>query len=260
MSDTTETLIDYPIKVNIGDQTYNITRFRGMKASLAGALISRTMQEQPRLQELAANFRKDFREKNTVVITQAMSRLPRFKVLGFTDEDFASSGGSIEIPEEPDNQTIALNMFPHVFEVADRELRKLFALIVIPNSDLAEADDGDKVEEVLTRWGKKLMQEGDLDELLELLVISLDVLREQMLRKGGSLGKLPLPPAWKQFLLGTNPPGEKVETSGPGEEPQIPIEIPPSPTLNSTSDSSIDSDTNTDGPAETSSTESPGMN
>lgn len=246
-------------EILIGERTYPIRRFKGLKAALAGALMSRVMRELPQLQERAQAFRRDFREKNTIIITPAMAKLPRFAPLGLTDSDFRAAGGKIEFPEEPDGGALLVNIFPDLFELASKELQKFFAILVISNSELEEADDADRIDEELTKIGKRLMREGDLDELLELVVVGLDVLKEQMASKRDRLGKLPIP--LLQYLMADQEKDqveEPVESDGPGQMLPTPSETSPSPSPSSVLPSSTDSPSDSDGIDEPLFTESPG--
>lgn len=255
--------MESPREVQIGGETYHIARFRGLKASIAGALMSRVMREVPQIQDRVSEFRKQFKESNSLTLTPAMAKLPRFEMLGLTTEDFAAAGGNIELPEEPDQGTILVNVFPDLFELAQKELQRFLALIIIPNPELESADDADNVDEVLTRWGKKLMREGDLDELLELMVIGSEVLKEQMASKRDRLGKIPIP--WLQQIL--NPPEEEepkeleeteLPSNGHGQTSPTPTETSPSPLASSPLPSSSDSQPVSVGTEEQLSTESPG--
>lgn len=240
-----------PQEIRIGDMTVRIARFRGLKAALAGALVSRVMRQVPQIQEEVQDFRKEFREKNTIVITPAMARLPRFAALGLTSEDFQAAGGNIEFPDEPDPQAVMFHVFPILFDMANIELKKFLAIIAITNSDLEEADDADEVDDALAKLGKKLMREGDIDELLELVAVGYEVLQDQILRKSDRLGKLKGLPFLQTLLSTRETPEPEMEESSPIQE-----ETPLSPSVQpSSSDSPVDSD----GIDEPSSTESLGV-
>lgn len=248
---------DSPREIKIGDQVYPIRRFKGLKAALAGALMSRVMREIPDLQDRATAFRKKYRESNTVLITPAIAKLPTYAGLGLTEADFRAAGGKIEFPEEPDQGTIMVNVFPDLFDLAQEELQKFLAIIVIPNSELEEADDADDVDEVLKKYGKRLMRQGDIDELLELVVIGLEVLKEQMGGKRDRLGKLQLPLlAW---LLKEEEPEAQTTNGQLGETSPTPTETDQSQPQSSAQPSSIDSPVDSGGTGEPSYIESPGM-
>jgi hypothetical protein len=260
---------EYLREIQIGETLYKIRRFKGLKAALAGALMSRVMRELPQLQENAQTFRKEFREKNTTVITPALAKLPRFAGLELSDADFRASGGKIEFPEEPDGTAILVHIFPDMFDLASKELQKFLAVIVIPNRDLEEADDADNVDEALEKLGKRLMREGDIDELMELVVVGMEVLKEQMASKRDRLGKLQLP--FLKWMMEEEKPteaqaeaealptaSEEPENSGLGETSQTPTETTPSPSPSSVPPSSSDSPSDSDGAEEPLSTPSPG--
>lgn len=231
--------------VRIGDRDVRIARFRGLKAVLAMALVARVMREVPEIQERLDEYVRGYRDKNKVVITPAMAKLPRFIALGLTPEDFQSTGGNIEFPDEPSQQQVFVAMVPDLFDLARKELTRFIALLEIPNSELEEADDADAVEEALDKRGKALFREGDVDELLELMVVGWEVFQEQIQSKQEKLGKLRNLPFLR--MLQFTPP----ETEPEPEEIQ-PIFPEESPT------SSTDSEPSTDGTAEQLSMVSPG--
>lgn len=256
---------DSPREIQIGDAKYTVVRFKGLKASIAAALVSRVMEKVPELQDMTTEFRRRFRESNTIAITPAMAKLPTYAGIGLVPEDFAAGGGKVEFPEEPSNQAVLVHIFPKLFDLADKELRRFFALMVIPNSELEEADDADEVEEVLSKWGKKLLRQGDLEELLELVVVGGEVLREQLARKKDVLGKIQW--GWLQAILADNTAEALEEPTsnghGPTEEETpttttTPTESPQS--QNSTLDSSSDLEDSSAGVEKPLSTTSPGMN
>lgn len=177
--------------VKVGDKDITIARFRGLKAVLAMDLMARVMREIPEIQERIDAYINEYRTNHTVKVTVGMAKLPRFAVLGLTAEDFqANSGQPIEFPDDPNGQQILVAMVPEFLTLARLEFVRFLALIAIPNSDLEEADDGDRVEAALDDLGKKLLRQGDVDQLLELAVVGWDVMDDQIRSKQARLGKL----------------------------------------------------------------------
>jgi hypothetical protein len=249
-------------KVKVGDEEYTITRFRGLKAILAGALFARVMKKMPTLQEDVLDFRKRFMKENALRITPGMAKLPRFMVMGLTPEDFIGApDGVLEIPEEPTGQLIFMHIFPEAFELAQAEVTHFIALMVIPNKALEEADDADQVSEELDKIGKKLIRQGTIDEILEIVNVGMEVFQDQIVSKRDRLGKLQDLP-FLRMLLSTpsdTTQMEEVETTTPSTDDLLgestpPILMPDAPIL------SEDLPPSTDGQEETRSTESLGVN
>lgn len=230
-------------EVTVGDRSWPITRFKGLKAILAGALVARVMRELPQLQEKVSTFAKDYRSKNTVVITSALAKTPRYSVLGLSPEDFTAAGGNIELPEEPTPQQVIVHVLPDMFDLARVELQRFVGLVVIPNSELEDADDADKVDDALDRLGKQIFRNGDLDEILQVVVVGWEVLEDQILSKQQDLGKLMNLPFLRAWL----------STPEETEEEETPPTLP-EPAPRSSDTSPIDST----GAEETSSMVSPG--
>lgn len=98
----------------------------------------------------------------------------------------------IEVPNPegaPFAQAVA-HVFPKAFAVARDEVKKLLALVVIPNADLQAADEEGKADETLTQLGKRLFYEGELGELLELAVAAGEQIESEFERYAGPVGKL----------------------------------------------------------------------
>lgn len=240
-----------PVQVKLGedDKEYTIQRFRGLKAIMAMASMTRISREVP---DIMADAVKEYQSRNTMIITESMSRLPRWS--SFTKEDFdaaaASNGGrrEIELPTPMTLNEQILYSLPALLEKARKEVVRLLALLLISNAELKVADKSDKVEEKLDEYEDLLLYEAELDQLVDLCFAAQDVLGEQLSDRKDRLGKLmgSLLKAW-QASMGP------VET--PRDTPELPIsppsDTPPSQTPQmSTHDaptSSIDSEMPTDG-------------
>jgi hypothetical protein len=79
---------------------------------------------------------------------------------------------SVEVPngERPAAQETVLEVFPKAMEIAPETVKRLLALVVIPNEDLRKADEEDRAIDALDELGKELFYEGLIEELLELAV------------------------------------------------------------------------------------------
>jgi hypothetical protein len=186
-------MADYKQQVIVGERTLPIPRFTGFKAKRAGAILARLGRASPELEELAATFRTRYRERNRLQITRAMAKMPRFAREDgsplFSDEDFAGRD-YVEIPAEPDGNELLMALFPFVWEKAEPEVVQLLALVLIPNTELRQADLDDQVDDKLRSFGTELLHEGSVEELLEAILIAGDVLREQFRGKRERLGLL----------------------------------------------------------------------
>lgn len=239
-------------RVTVGGREYAVKEFNGRKAILAGRAIARIFRQAPSLIEDDARLRRKLADDNAVRITRSMAVHPRWKeaLSTVTDEDWEKVGGTIVIPQEPDFSVRFLAAFPVAFELAETEVVKLLALLVIPDRDLADAAEAGQVDEALTTVGNTLLDEGDFGELVELAAAGADQIRATFEAKEGALGKLRA--LWARAQ-------DEDETKEAPSEPPLPTE-PPSPTptpSTSTPSSSTDSPPPTDGGHDESSIEHP---
>lgn len=240
-------------EVRIGDRNVVVPRFNGYKATVAGEIIAKVTEESPKIANAAAAFRLDYEQKNVERITRAEAKLPRNMrkrpvidpetgeyreaedgrialelVPVFSDGDFDESG-VIEIPSSPTTQEQVAAVFPMIWKLARDEIVTLLALVTAPNRELADADEDGTIDEYLKTKGREILHEGDLDQIVEALVVAIEVLRDQFKGKPGAVGKIA---AFFDNLLTS----ENAETATSDEAP---------PT--SKPSSSIDSPERTDG-------------
>lgn len=242
--------------VKIGERQYEIQRFRGLKAILVMAALTRVTKEVP---DILNDVSKAYSARNTVVITEPMSRLPRWE--GFTKEDFdeaekSSGRREIEIPAPIGGNEQMLQALPMLLEQARKEVVRLLAILITPNSDLKEADKNDTVEALLDKHYDELMYDADLEELAELLLVGQDVLMDQLSSKKDRLGKL-IGSLWNRL-------GTRTEQSTGLSLPSVtttedkPAELTPSTSTPDVPTSSTPSPAPTDGTETLSYTGSPG--
>lgn len=232
--------------VEVGDEKFTIQRFRGLKAIMAMASMTRIAREVP---DVMADAVKQYQRRNTVTITEDMARLPRWR--SFTTEDFdaaeAKSGRrEIEIPAPMTANEQVMYALPTLLEHARKEVTRLIALLIIPNEELREADKTDKVEDALDKYEELLLMEAEIDQLVDVALAASDVLKEQMGERKDRLGNM-LAGLWRMFQ--TN----RVSNQTSSEEIQAtlpPTTDPESTQLTSSEDaptSSTSSDEPTDG-------------
>lgn len=252
-----------PKQVQIGEQSYTIQRFKGLKAIMAMACMTRIAREVP---DIMADAMKQYQKRNTITITEAMARLPRWS--GFTTEDFdaaaSRNGGKREI-ELPTPMTVneqIMYALPMLLEGARKEVTRLLALLIIPNAELLAADKQDDVEGALDKYEDALLGEAELDQLVELCFGAQEVLTEQLSDRKDQLGNLARS-LWKNLQTRQTPPQPPPSLQDPAElEEQAQSNNGTSTLATSTPDapiSSTDSVTPTDGTENKPSMVSPGV-
>lgn len=175
--------------VKIGDRDKTIPKFSGYKVVRAGRIVKAITQKYPSIVADMAKFERDFETQNTVRITRAMSKLPKFQALGLTNRDFEKVD-FVEYPQSPSQWQIVASVFPAIMDIAESEIAVLLALVLAPNSELAEKDDDGAIDEYLHAEGRKLLFEADADQVWDVAVAVGEILNEQFAQKLGDSGNL----------------------------------------------------------------------
>lgn len=240
------------------DEEIKIGRFRGLKALEVVAIITDIVQNVPEVTDKANKFVKDFEANNSVILTPAMTRLPRYREIGLEPEDIAREpGGTLTIPQPPTVQQQLIHIMPDLFQVARKQATKLVGIVALPNTELERADDDDRVGEAIYDYGRSIVRRAYADQLADLLVTSWRVITEQFADREDlweALGELPL----LRDLLST-----ARNQKSPGSPQEVEVEAASVETPEMSKDesliSSTDSQVPTDGTAEPLSTASPGV-
>ena len=160
---------DHNTVVTIGGKEYTIQRFRGLKAILLFGALTRITHDVP---DIVAKAAKEYSQRNTVEITEAMSRLPQWS--NFTEKDFDRAERDtgkrvVVLPNRPNANEALMVALPDLLEsTARREVIRLFAILLIPNDELREADRADRVNEALDEYKDLILYDAELDELFDL--------------------------------------------------------------------------------------------
>lgn len=177
--------------VQVGERAITIRPFRGYKAVNVGRLASEVMRIVPDLLDRMADFTADYEKKHAVHVTREMSLLPQFAGLfermEMTPERWDSVGGVVTLPQSPSEEVTMAAMFPLVFEAAEPKVMTLLAWIITGNDELREADATDSVPDLIIANEKALMHDADLDQLLDVALMGVEVIREAFAGKGERL-------------------------------------------------------------------------
>jgi hypothetical protein len=169
--------------VTVGEREFVLRPFRGLKALSLMTSIGGLMKTLPDLQDQIAEVSRKHREANMIDIPRAAFEL-RYPedAKNVSQEAWDSSGGVVRLPD-PDAtlgwEQIMLSVLPTVMEQARDQVLTVLALVVIPDRDLQAADEEDRVEEALGTISKQLLYEGTLDELAELTLASVELVKGQ---------------------------------------------------------------------------------
>jgi hypothetical protein len=177
--------------VSINGEQHTIQRFRGLKAVLVLASVSRIMQDVP---DLIAEASKEYSAKHTISITEDMAKLPRWE--GFTSADFdiaeqKTGKRVIELPAQANGTEALLAALPKLIgSTARREVVRLFALLLIPNAKLKIADKEDRVNDALDEYEDLILFDAEIDELAELAAAAQETIKQLDTKRNGQLGEL----------------------------------------------------------------------
>jgi hypothetical protein len=169
--------------VTVGEREFVLRPFRGLKALSLMTSIGGLMKTLPDLQDQIAEVSRKHREANMIDIPRAAFEL-RYPedAKNVSQEAWDSSGGVVRLPD-PDAtlgwEQIMLSVLPTVMEQARDQVLTVLALVVIPDRDLQAADEEDRVPEALATISKQLLYEGTLDELAELTLASVELVKGQ---------------------------------------------------------------------------------
>lgn len=264
--------------VKVGDREVVIEPFKGYKGARAGRLFGRISRHWPEIVDKMADFSREYGEKHYKRITRAMAETRSVAETIVDDGELTGEQRAamqaaadrmaavyqrmldgelkdkpyVDLPEVPSQAEQIAAVFGDVFEVAEKQLLELLALLITPNKDLKRAykDAGeDGVNTLLQEVAEDLLFDAELEDLVALTVEGYEVLRKQLDVKGAAMGKL-------QSLLSS---GGRT-TSAPSQ--QQPVSSETSSTIPSTSTSpgsSTDSPAPTDGAPTGSSSELAGV-
>lgn len=199
-------------EVKVGDSSLTIPRFSAFKVVRAGRLVAEIAKKYPQVILDMAKFTREYEDQNSIVITRAMAKTPRFQDYGFGTRDF-DDDGIVRLPQSPSMQEQIFAVLPQIMDAAEHEVLQLCALVLAPNSELEAADADDSVDEYLKTEAKKLLHKADGDQLIDIAVVAATVAREQFAHKLGDAGNA--------LALFTDPNGNSAQTTPKSPESSI---------------------------------------
>lgn len=185
-------------QVTVGDRTFTLPTINGFKAVRAARLVAEASKCVPQVLDALGELRQKYGEQNALVVTPALAKLPRFQrvivdengdeqeVPLFTEADFEAAGGEIRIPQDPSVADQLLAVFPIVFEAAEAQVIELMALLISPNSELADADENGTVDDYLAKHARRLLHEASVDQLVTLGTVAIEQVTSALTADGGA--------------------------------------------------------------------------
>lgn len=246
------------ITVNIGGEERHLPPFRGFKAIRAGRLLARVTDQVQDLWDKSDTYVEQYKQGHTMRVTKVEAEIKGWPI------DFPEGVVFLEYPGMPSDEQVMLHVFRGAFEVIEKELLQLLALVLAPNNELKDAveDEGrGGVDGYLKRKGEALLHEADLGELVDVAIAARQLIGKEFEGKTEALADLrsllgqqkQVAPAEEATAEETDPATlrEPQQPSPTDQEPQPPSESNPLP-------SSTPSPPPTDGDETPSSSASPG--
>jgi hypothetical protein len=203
-------------EVRIGDALEVVPRFTGFKFTRSARLVGQIAKAYPEVIGDVQAFVAKYEAENATRITPGIAKL---KGLQLSAKDFGEQG-FIEIPEPPTDREKLFAVLPKIIDHAEQPVTELLALLIAPNSKLAEHDEEGTVDSYLAEEAKKLMHRAEFDQLIELAAVGATVLVEQFSSRMDEAGNL-------FGLLGIEAPTFSPKTNENGaSNPQSSIDSP----------------------------------
>lgn len=261
--------------VKVHDREITIERFTLAKAMRVITLLGVVEKTIPEITKLAADYRREYRENNVVEMDRAQARMefgprPVLDESGtvslredgsvvtlpsplddLTEQDWERSGHKLRFPESPSSNEVLLAVFPTVYEKAEEPLLRLLALVAMKNDDVSRHVKDGTIWDKVDAFAAEVIEPALLEEVMELAVAAGEQIEGQVMSKAKSLGaragKL-----GKAFGLSIDTPETTKEPL-----PETSTTLSEQPAKPST-ESPMDSLSDTDGPTPTESTDSLG--
>jgi hypothetical protein len=181
--------------VTIGGENLKVEEFTGRKGVWALKLLQQILNAVPKIQAQLAEFLRTYGEEHAIELSRSEAK----KLFGssldhLTEDDWEKSGQVLRRRAMPSVPEQIAAVFPLAMDEGEEHVVKLLALLVTPNNEVKRLARSGGLLEHLTATGDDLLDDGMLEELLELAVVAGETLDEQLLSKtqelGDRLGKL----------------------------------------------------------------------
>lgn len=247
-------------KITVGDRIYTIEAFRGSKGvRVLAAVAAIGKQAKPVLDEWNT-YDRLYRENNSAIITRELAEVraaqapddeSRLHWQRFLDGPLKDRV-SVSIPQSPTMDQKLITFFPQFFEMAEDEVTRLLALMLIPNVEMKAARRDGSLAEKLQALGEEILDELEIQEMATLILTCVEIIQEQFKDTQDTVGKF-------RELLASRQPSvdqeQEVENDPRQMTPVVGSVVPQTPS----EPSSTDSPAPMDGPLTESSSENSGL-
>jgi hypothetical protein len=200
-------------KVTIGGNERTVPVLNGVRALESLRLIQEIMQVAPDVMRKRAAFIKTYGEENAEILSrgQAKVRFPPRPVynaqtgdpvldengqvrlvdpLGrISEHDWASMSNALVIKPAPGDLEVGLVMVQDVLSKALLPFTRLLGLLMANNGDvLTHMFNDSDLDEWLEKEGRKILNDADIDELIELVIVAIEVSNNRVKKKLEKMG------------------------------------------------------------------------
>lgn len=169
-------------QITIGSKAIRIDTITGWKFLEAAEVLAKITEELPGVYNKMEEFSQQ-RMKSTEKVYSRAAALASFtkELNGITDEWWKANGEEMRLPgPRPSIQEQVIFVFPEVLNKARPLVKRLLAVLSVPNNELQQAASGDAgIDALLEQWGNDLIFQGSIGQLIGLLVTAVDAFRKE---------------------------------------------------------------------------------
>lgn len=170
--------------VEISGKTVTVERFTLAKAMRVITLLQLIQKQVPEVTKEWAIFRKQYADEYSTEIDRIDAKARFGAALeDISDEEWERAGQKLKIPGAPSTAEVFFQMAPVIYERAEEVTLRLLGLIAMPNDTVnryvASGDIWERVDELVD----ELIKPAALDEIMELGLVSAEVIDGQVLAK-----------------------------------------------------------------------------
>lgn len=176
--------------IRVGPTDYTLRPFKAYKAILAGELISHVGDEIREIMAAERGYERQYGQEHAVRFTRAQATNRGWDLPDSAYVTPENGEPYVDMPAMPSMEERMMFAFPRAFKLARSEVTKLLALVVVGDQELMVAEGSGNLDKALTDLGNKMLHEGEIGEIVDLIAASISHVQDQLAPRGESLGKI----------------------------------------------------------------------
>lgn len=175
--------------VTVNGRDVEIERFTLAKASRVITLLQKLQKKVPEVSKAWAEYSRDYGNDYAVTMTR-MQALARFgpALEHISDAEWEREGQTFTVPGSPSAPEIFFELAPLVYEHAEELALRLLGIIALDNETVQRYVASGDIWERVDEFVDEVIRPAPLDELVELVVVTAEVIDGTILAKVRSLG------------------------------------------------------------------------